>query len=127
MRISDWSSDVCSSDLLVVNRTHRLADRSRVEFSDLASDTLLINTECEMVEELKACLEANDIVDTATHQVATQEDLMALLDANLGVALHPAGARSEERRVGKEGVSQCSSRGQPDWTNKKQDIPNTNT
>src|SRR3546814_3551228 len=31
---------------LVVNRTHRLADRSRVEFSDLASDTLLINTEC---------------------------------------------------------------------------------
>src|SRR3546814_11639604 len=91
MRISDWSSDVCSSDLLVVNRTHRLADRSRVEFSDLASDTLLINTECEMVEELKACLDANDIVDTATHQVATQEDLLALLDANLGVAIIPDG------------------------------------
>src|SRR3546814_6348273 len=69
-----------------------LADRSRVEFSDLASDTLLINTDCEMVDELKACLEANDIVDTATHQVATQEDLLALLDANLGVALIPDGA-----------------------------------
>src|SRR3546814_13760847 len=69
---------------LVVNRTHRLADRSRVEFSDLASDTLLINTECEMVEELKACLEANDIVD-----------------------------RSEERRVGEEGVRSCRSRWSP--------------
>src|SRR3546814_1155472 len=45
-----------------------------------------------MVEELKACLEANDIVDTATHQVATQEDLLALLDANLGVAIIPDGA-----------------------------------
>src|SRR3546814_17145860 len=44
MRISDWSSDVCSSDL------------------------------------------------TATHQVATQEDLLALLDANLGVAIIPDGA-----------------------------------
>jgi hypothetical protein len=52
----------------------------------------LINTECEMVEELKACLEANDIVNTATHQVATQEDLLALLDANLGVAIIPDGA-----------------------------------
>src|SRR3546814_6974754 len=88
---------------LVVNRTHRLADRSRVEFSDLASDTLFINTECEMVEELKACLEANDIVDTAKHQVATQEELLDLLDANLGVALIHDGAsatngRSEEQK-----------------------------
>src|SRR3546814_16932249 len=116
MRISDWSSDVCSSDLLVVNRTHRLADRSRVEFSDLASDTLLINTECEMVEELKACLEANDIVDTATHQVATPEDLLALLDATLGVAIIPDGAsatRTEERRGGQEWVRTCSTRGGP--------------
>src|SRR3546814_13822389 len=44
-----------------------------------------------MVEELKARLEANGIVDTATHQVATQEDLLALLDANLGVAIIPDG------------------------------------
>jgi DNA-binding transcriptional LysR family regulator len=76
---------------LVVNRAHRLAGRNRVEFTDLASETLLINTECEMVEELKARLEANGIVDTATHQVATQEDLLALLDANLGVAIIPEG------------------------------------
>ena len=52
----------------------------------------MINTECEMVEELKARLEANGIVDTATHQAATQEDLLALLDANLGVAIIRDGA-----------------------------------
>src|SRR3546814_19128821 len=57
---------------LVVNRTHRLAERSRVEFSALPSDTLFINTECEMVDELKACREANDIVATATHQGANK-------------------------------------------------------
>lgn len=74
---------------LVVNRTHRLAGRDSVEFGDLVSETLLINTECEMVEELKTRLEANGVVDTATHQVATREDQLALLDANLGVAIIP--------------------------------------
>jgi DNA-binding transcriptional LysR family regulator len=76
---------------LVVSRTHRLAGRNRAEFKDLGSETLLINVECEMVEELTACLEANDILDTATHQLATQEDLLALLKANLGVAIIPVG------------------------------------
>ena len=59
---------------LVVGRAHRLAGRDQAEFKDLASEKLLINTGCEMVQELKACLEANGILDTATHQVATQED-----------------------------------------------------
>jgi DNA-binding transcriptional LysR family regulator len=64
---------------LVVGRTHRLAGRDKAEFRDLASENLLINAGCEMVEELRACLEANGILDTATHQVATQEDVLALL------------------------------------------------
>jgi DNA-binding transcriptional LysR family regulator len=74
---------------LVVSRSHRLAGRNEAEFKDLASEKLLINTRCEMVEELKACLEANGILDTATHQVATQEDVLALLKADLGVAIIP--------------------------------------
>ena len=77
---------------LVVSRTHRLAGRNEAEFKDLASEKLLINTRCEMVEELKACLEANGILDTATHQVATQEDVLELLKADLGVAIIPVGA-----------------------------------
>jgi DNA-binding transcriptional LysR family regulator len=74
---------------LVVSRDHRLAGRNTAEFNDLASETLLINTESEMVEELRACLEVNGIRGTATHQVATQEDLLELLKANLGVAIMP--------------------------------------
>jgi DNA-binding transcriptional LysR family regulator len=78
--------------VLVVGRTHRLAGRDQAEFKDLASEKLLINTGCEMVQELNAYLEANGILDTATHQVATQEDVLALLKANLGVAIIPIGA-----------------------------------
>jgi len=76
----------------VVSRTRRLADRNEVEFNDLGSEKLLINTGCEMAEELRACLEANGILYTATHQVATQEDVLALLKADLGVAIIPVGA-----------------------------------
>jgi DNA-binding transcriptional LysR family regulator len=45
-----------------------------------------------MVEELRACLEANGILDTGMHHVATQDDLLALLKGDLGVAIIPAGA-----------------------------------
>jgi DNA-binding transcriptional LysR family regulator len=67
---------------LVVSRAHRLAGRDRAELKDLAGESLLINSGCEMVGELKACLEANGILDTATHQVGTQEDVLALLRGN---------------------------------------------
>jgi DNA-binding transcriptional LysR family regulator len=82
---------------LVVGRTHRLAGRNRAEFKDLASETLLLNTGCEMVEELKTCLEANGILATTTHQVATQEDLLVLLKENLGVAIIPVGTMETNR------------------------------
>jgi DNA-binding transcriptional LysR family regulator len=74
---------------LVVGRTHRLAGRNRVDFKDLASESLLLNTRLEMVEELKTYLEANGIL--VTHQVATQQDLLVLLKENLGVAITPIG------------------------------------
>jgi DNA-binding transcriptional LysR family regulator len=77
---------------LVVSRTHRLAGRNEAEFKDLAPENLLINTGCAMVDELKACLEANGILDTAVHQVATQEDVLALLKADVGIAILPVGA-----------------------------------
>jgi DNA-binding transcriptional LysR family regulator len=77
---------------LVVSRTHRLACCDKAEFKDVASEKLLINTGCEMVEELIAYLRANGILDAATHQVTTLEDVMALLKVDLGVAIIPVGA-----------------------------------
>jgi DNA-binding transcriptional LysR family regulator len=74
---------------LVVSETHRLATRNTIEFKDLASETLLVNTGCEMAEQLSARLAAQGILDTAAHQAATQEDLLALVKANVGVAVIP--------------------------------------
>jgi DNA-binding transcriptional LysR family regulator len=76
--------------VLVVNRSHRLAGRDKAEVKDLASENLLINTGCEMADEVRAYLEVNGILDAVTYQVATQEDLLALLRADLGVAVMPA-------------------------------------
>jgi DNA-binding transcriptional LysR family regulator len=77
---------------LVVGRTHRLAGRDKAEFKDLASENLLINTGCEMILELRACLEANNFLGMASHEVATQEDVLILVKAGLGVAIVPVGA-----------------------------------
>jgi DNA-binding transcriptional LysR family regulator len=77
---------------LVVGRTHRLAGRDKAEFKDLASENLLINTGCEMIQELRACLEANGFLGMASHEVATQEDVLILVKAGLGVAIVPVGA-----------------------------------
>ena len=77
---------------LIVSETHGLANRDEVEFRDLSSETLLINDGCESVEELRAGLRANGILDTATHQLDTPGDVLTLLKAGLGVSIMPAGA-----------------------------------
>lgn len=66
---------------------HRLATRDIVEFTDLASETLVIDTSCELTEEFRARLKANGIDEPTAHYVARREDQLALLKANLGVAI----------------------------------------
>jgi DNA-binding transcriptional LysR family regulator len=80
---------------LVVSRAHRLAGSNTVEFKDLASETLLINPGCEMADELKARLETHGILEPGTYRVVAREDLLALLRADLGVAIIPVGAVKE--------------------------------
>jgi DNA-binding transcriptional LysR family regulator len=74
---------------LVVNGRHRLAGRDKADFEDLVSENLLINAGDEMAQELSTCLQANGIVEGATHQVETRADLLASLEADLGVAIMP--------------------------------------
>lgn len=66
---------------------HRLATKPRVDFPDLASETFVIDTSCELTEEFRARLKANAILDAAIHSVTRREDQLALLKANLGVAI----------------------------------------
>src|SRR3546814_12904123 len=104
MRISDWSSDVCSSDLLRrvfgiemqrvrVHRQQREPDV--VRFGDGAAGPVLV-----------------DVADLEVLEIAT--DLLAItIGADLSDPVNHAFLRSEERRVWKECVSTCRSRWSP--------------
>src|SRR3546814_11018727 len=95
MRISDWSSDVCSSDLVGVT-TNPSIFQSAVSTSDLYDP---------------------QVHDLAVRGVAVDEAVRAITTADVREAcdvLRPAyDASSEERRVGKECVSTCRSRWSP--------------
>src|SRR3546814_14981814 len=98
MRISDWSSDVCSSDLVARFPAYRV-----LAGFDFASS--------EVNEALVRQLHRCDFIDIA--------DNVVLVGGPGTGKTHVAKAgperfrRSEERRVGKECVSTCRSRWSP--------------
>src|SRR3546814_12847143 len=96
MRISDWSSDVCSSDLgLHTTVAGEMANRSRTE---LGKEGLARQAGFRSPAQLIAAPTGSHIGDAAR--------------------LVQVG-RSEERRVGKECVSTCRSRWSPYHSKKK--------
>src|SRR3546814_3365548 len=88
MRISDWSSDVCSSDLLVISRNY-----VREGFRSRAEDRVTLELGPRSEREIQAALRKD-----------VEAERWTRLDRTL---------RSEERRVGKECVSTCRSRWSP--------------
>src|SRR3546814_17820659 len=106
MRISDWSSDVCSSDLL---RGH--AQLGRLQALDLVADARRVLELQVGGGRLHARLQLlDDLVDRLVDQVAF---LGAGVDGDVVAALVHAGERSEKRRVEKECCRTCRSGGAP--------------
>ncbi|MBV8797333.1 MAG: LysR family transcriptional regulator [Hyphomicrobiales bacterium] len=66
---------------------HQLATKAYVEFKDLSSENLVVDTSCELTEEFQARLRANGILEPSIHYVTRREDQLALLKAKLGVAI----------------------------------------
>src|SRR3546814_13918094 len=98
MRISDWSSDVCSSDLSLVDIEVATDVRIADHFADLH------------VDDLRSGRGARDAVDQLFHIADRRRAVQFGCDEG-PLALHaPDQPRSEERRVGKECASTCRSR-----------------
>src|SRR3546814_15256281 len=99
MRISDWSSDVCSSDLRPVTDEgdYQIKLRKMREFLEVA-DKLKVNIRFRGRE--------------MSHQELGRE-MAARIEADLGEDIVIESRRSEERRVGKECDSTCRSRWSP--------------
>src|SRR3546814_14409935 len=98
MRISDWSSDVCSSDLGACMPWLQYLPRAKRLALGLAGAL--------------CCA----VAVSATAQQSDSADPHPVVDVNSGAVLlmyHRFGERSEERRVGKECVSTCRSRWSP--------------
>src|SRR3546814_12128267 len=115
MRISDWSSDVCSSDLRfagaggVCRRASTVSDRARQPGTDLAIRARglskhfgdLVAVDKVDLSVPKACV-YGFLGPNGSGKSTTIRMLCGLLPP-----------RSEERRAGKECVSTCSSRWSP--------------
>src|SRR3546814_6455535 len=86
MRISDWSSDVCSSDLLGNRVTRR--------HQDFTAHVAAFFNRSQLIFEVHS---GSTRFDHGFHQFE-------------GIQHSAKACRSEERRVGKESVSTCSSR-----------------
>src|SRR3546814_10932577 len=97
MRISDWSSYVCSSDLHPTESTRSRigVDRMRLRAVGLVHPVALF------VQALELC-----------PRQAFMQDLLELVQPGDPYAVGQV-ARSAGRRVGKEGVSTCRSRWSP--------------
>src|SRR3546814_20127508 len=95
MRISDWSSDVCSSDLEHLDRIFAGVDH-RLDREEHAGFQFGAGAGAPGVDDLGRVVEH-------------LPDAMAAAIAHHRIAM-PLGMRSEERRGGKACVSTCSSR-----------------
>src|SRR3546814_13332020 len=120
MRISDWSSDVCSSDLARQREEVRaetfgrrapfgiaLGQQHRRRRIDQCVEPALPRPAClKLGEQRLALRQRGRVARDHRHHVAPPGEL-DLPDQRL------ARVRSEERRVGKGGVSTCRSRWSP--------------
>src|SRR3546814_14926283 len=100
MRISDWSSDVCSSDLSLNEAGHAYSDiaAARHQFGGRYADLLIIALRFD-----KRRSDPADAILAHAGQTRVHEHRRAVEETVLII-------RSEERRVGKECVSTSRTR-----------------
>src|SRR3546814_11570459 len=104
MRISDWSSDVCSSDLLGLRELRR-------QLSGLTSTVLSSSGGPATLAEIGVRTQRDGTLAVDTDRL---NSILASDPDGVEALFNPGqSSRSEERRVGKECVSTCRSRWSP--------------
>src|SRR3546814_18888367 len=114
MRISDWSSDVCSSDLLR-GRHHRIDAGKIIPLVALDHGRAEGSTEQRVLAGALGAAPPAGIAGNVEHRGPGERDALG------------GGLRTEERSVGKECVSTCRARGEPYHSKKKKNRKKTIT
>src|SRR3546814_13513472 len=122
MRISDWGSDVCSSDL----RTAAEDQLAGLDRQVLAVGLVVPVDKVDLAARARRNARLFDRFHGAGQSrfqpEAFKADTVTELERDVGIDKKIAFRRSEERRVGKECVSPCRSRGSTYSSNKKNSI-----
>src|SRR3546814_19115435 len=97
MRISDWSSDVCSSDLMIGGANPAVMQSQARALRDVERENQRVAV----------------AVARTSQKISDQSLVTARARREMSGFDRSRRTRSEERRVGKGGVSQCKSRWSP--------------
>jgi DNA-binding transcriptional LysR family regulator len=105
-RLDSWplfSEGFC----LALNAKHPLADRTEITAEELRQQRFLVRSYCEHAGALAEFLRSRGIDMDHCHEVTSERDLSALLDANMGVVLVPASAGGTQvwKRTPVEGLA----------------------
>ena len=74
---------------MVLSRAHRLGSQETVAVDDLRPERFLLRSHCEKCDELAAILRAKGLNVDHRHEVSSDRDLLALLEANIGIGFLP--------------------------------------
>src|SRR3546814_17670340 len=116
MRISDWSSDVCSSDLGVDGRFGGIMRDERVRILHILPrrdlhhrEAYLFKMRCKFIPNcLLICVPRREFPHVkARKQPCLAEEYHQFQAEGTPLVNVPTGSRPEARRVGKESVSPC--------------------
>lgn len=95
-RFDSWA--LFSEDFyLAVSPAHPLAKRKAVDSTDLSMERILARGYCETAAEFASFVKSRNLEMCATHRPTSDDDLVALLEADFGVAIVPATAVMSDR------------------------------
>ena len=87
-RLDTWRLFDESFDM-VLSRAHRLGSQETIVLDDLKPERFLLRNHCEKCDELAAMLRAKGLNADHRHEVSSDQDLLALLEANVGIGFLP--------------------------------------
>ena len=74
---------------MVFSRSHRLGSQETIKLDDLKTERFLLRNHCEKCSELAVMLRAKGLNADHRHEVSSDQDLLALLEANIGIGFLP--------------------------------------